>query len=140
MTKAQRLFIEWVRANDPFLYQVALKKYELESGENLGGWGDFFGSLTETITSVAPKLMELDSQKKILKAQLKRANSNLPPLDTQNYQPVVPIGGTQLEIEQIRAANQIALENARASANTAKNGVLLAIAAGLGFILWKGRR
>ena len=137
---AKQQFIDWVKTNDPFLYQVALKKYSLESGETLSGFSDFFSSLTDTVTKIAPKLMELSSQKKILDTQLKRAQANLPPLNTQEYRPVVPTGGTQLEIEQIRAANQIALENARGAANTAKNGMLLAVAGALAFMFLKGRR
>lgn len=105
--KSKKLFARWVQANDPFLFEVAKARYDLEQGENLAGFSDFFTSLTDTVKNVAPSLINLQSQKKILDIQLKRANQGLPPLDTAQYSPVIRVA-PEITPETQRAAQQIA--------------------------------
>lgn len=107
---SKKEFARWVKQNDPFLYQVAVERYKMETGESgLAGIGDFFNSVINTVKEVAPSIVNLQSQKKILDIQLKRAEQNLPPLDTTQYSPVVRIA-PEITPETQRAAQEIATQ------------------------------
>lgn len=105
---AQKQFVEWVKHNDPFLYQVALERYKLT--QQMGGFADFFSQLTNTVKEVAPTLINLQSQKKILDVQVKRAEQNLPPLDTTQYSPVIRVA-PEITPATEQAAKNIAVES-----------------------------
>lgn len=131
--QAKRQFVEWVKNNDPFLFEVAKARYDLEQGDNLNGIADFFTTLTDTVKNVAPSLINLQSQKKILDIQLKRANQGLPPLDTAQYSPVIRVA-PEITPETQRAAQQIAQQTVATGAQKLMlpmallgGGILLAV-------------
>ena len=132
MTKNQIAFVQWFKQNDPFLYEVALKRGEIES-QGVGGWGDIFKNITDTIKDVVPKLVETRNSKKILDAQLKRAQNNLPPLVIKDYTPSVP------HTQVTDTATTTVAQNA---VNQSSNNTMMLAAAGLGamFLFMKKRR
>lgn len=102
---AKRSVINWIKRNDPNIYRLAVKKHGLRKGlkvrqlsgiddsdiESLGGVSDFFSTLTETVKQVVPAVTQYKAQNKILNAQLDRAKRGLPPLNVEDYSPVMRI-------------------------------------------------
>ena len=131
MNNNQVAFIKWFKQNDPFLYEVAVKRGELES-QGVGGWGDIFKNITDTIKDVVPKLVETRNSKKILDAQLKRAQNNLPPLEIKNYVPSVP--HTQVTDTATTTVAQNAVNNSKS------NMMMMGAAGLLGMFLFMKKR
>lgn len=121
-TQADVAFAKWLQVNDPFLFQVAKKRAEIQKGGSLAGmgfltdinWGDLAKSAIETVKSVAPSLVQYKAQSKILKTQLKRAEQGLPPMDASQYAPTVNIA-PEITPETEAAATRIATESLRGS-------------------------
>lgn len=101
--KGQEMAINWVRDNDPKLYELAAKRHALQQGKAaiyglsgydadefvaMNGIADFFKTLSTTVQNVLPQAIQYKTQKDILKAQLKRGEQGLPPLDVMDYSPV----------------------------------------------------
>lgn len=100
---AGRAFIDWLKKNDPFLFEVAMARHAKQTaqGRQLGfiDFGNFdIGALLkttlDTVKDVAPQVIQAKQQYDLVKAQIKRAETGLPPLDVQAYQ-VIP--GTQTQ-------------------------------------------
>jgi hypothetical protein len=92
MTAAQQQLIMWLKQKDPFLYDVAMKNYSLKTGDTgLGGIGDFdFSKFVGSLTSAAAKVASEVANIKVLNANVKRAQSGLPPIPAEAYQPSNP--------------------------------------------------
>ena len=86
--QAQAEFVKWVKAKDPALYQLAIKR--AQKSATLGGIFDVFTSVVNTVKDVAPKVFELSQQKKILDLQIDQAKAGMAPLNV-NYTPTVPV-------------------------------------------------
>lgn len=85
--------LHWVKRNDPVLYKTALKRH-LQARKGLSGVGgisDFFTTLVDTAKTAVPIVTQYKAQGKILKAQLKRAEQGLPPLQVDDYSPVLRV-------------------------------------------------
>lgn len=135
---AKMKFVQWLKENDPALYVVVKKRLEMEKAQNgLGNVDEqkpsIWQTITQTIKDVAPTLVQLPFQKKLLDAQMKRAEQGLPPLNVDDYTPTMKIGAT-ITPENEQALTRIAQE-------TAKSGIaesfqkILPFAAG-GLLLW----
>jgi hypothetical protein len=135
MSNAKKSLAQWVKNNDPFLFEVAKARYALEQG-GLSGFSDFFTSLTDTIKDVAPSLINLQSQKKILDIQLKRANQGLPPLETAQYSPVIRVA-PEITPATEQAAKNIAVESLKGGFKSM--APLLAVGGLLAFLLLRRR-
>lgn len=83
---AKRAFVEWLKAKDPALYEMALRR--VARAQKLNGFLDIFTSVVSTVKDVAPKVVEMRNQSKILKAQIKAAQAGQPPLSIP-YTPIV---------------------------------------------------
>lgn len=103
---SKQAFVAWMRQNDPFLYNIAVKRAAIANGQTMGDIMDLFTALTDTVEKIAPKVMELGAQKKILDVQLARAKNGLQPLQT-TYSPTVGVGVVNTPQYQ-QLANQIA--------------------------------
>jgi hypothetical protein len=101
--KAQEAVINWVRNKDPKVYELAAKRHALQQGSAaiyglegyeaddfvaMNGIADFFKTLSTTVQNVLPQAIQYKTQKDILKAQLRRGEQGLPPLDVADYSPV----------------------------------------------------
>jgi len=135
---AKEKFVEWLKENDPAIYVVVKKRLEMEKAKNGLGNADetrpsIWQTITQTIKDVAPTLVQLPFQKKLLDAQMKRAEQGLPPLNVDDYTPTLKIGTT------ITPENEAALT--RIAQETAKSGLaetftkVMPYAAG-GLLLW----
>jgi hypothetical protein len=102
--RSGREFLTWLKKNDPFLFEVTMRRHKEQSkgDRQLGFLGiDFssfdIGSILKTAASVvkdvAPTVIQSKQQYDLLKAQVKRAETGLPPLDVNAYS-VIP-GTTQ---------------------------------------------
>lgn len=141
MTQASNIaFAQWVKTNDPFLFEVAKKRFELKKtgmnglGLSLSDFniGDFAKSLMSTVKEVAPGLVQYKTQTKILKTQLKRAEKGLPPLQTSEYAPTLNVSA-EITPEMEAAALRVA----QSSVGSGLNTILpyAAVAALVGFML-----
>lgn len=139
--QAKTQFVNWVRKNDPFLYAVAKKRAELVKSDELNGIdiGGFFNNLVDTVKSIAPTVITYQGQKKILDVQIQRARNGLPPLDSSQYTPTVKVEA-QLTPENERAAQRIAINTVKESAQGMQKYMLIGIAGVLAYVLLKGRR
>jgi hypothetical protein len=93
MNSAQQRMINWVKQNDPFLYDVAMKNYQMKtanSGLN-GVFDNFdFGKFVGSLTSAAAKVANQAANIKVLNENIKRAKQGIPPITTDAYQPSNP--------------------------------------------------
>lgn len=96
LTPSQLKTIEWIRVNDPFLYQLAQKRFEIKREKGMAGLGEvvapnksFWNTLAETAQSVLPAVINMPAQKKVLDIQMKRAEQGLPPIDAAAYIPPI---------------------------------------------------
>lgn len=93
MTPAQQKMINWVKQNDPFLYDVAMKNYQMKTGNGgLNGVFDNFdfGKFVGSLTSAAAKVANEAANIKVLNENIKRAKQGIPPITTASYQPSNP--------------------------------------------------
>ena len=137
-------FVKWLRDNDPFLFNVAVKRHQMLT-QNVGGLGFSFSDLnfadiattiTDTVKSVAPALVQYKAQSKILKMQLDRARQGLPPADVETYTPVIKTE-VSASPEMERAATRVAQESIRTGFGEFSKLMPLIIIGGLGFALLK---
>lgn len=106
MSNSKQAIINWFKRNEQGLYKIAVKRHAMENNQpavyglsgyeekqitQLNGIGDFFETLTKTVKDVVPAVVQYKTQNKILKAQLKRGEQGLPPLDVQDYSPVLRV-------------------------------------------------
>lgn len=102
-TRSQAEYIDWMKHNEPVIYNLAVKRHALKNGQqaifglseyvplSAIDFGSFFSTLSETVTKAVPSLIALKSQKDILAAQLARAKQNLPPLNVADYAPIIKV-------------------------------------------------
>ncbi len=140
MTQAQQKVIAWFKTNDPFLYEVARKRYELESGNTMAGVGDFFSSLADTVKNVGSSILQYQSQKDLVELQIERAKNNLPPLDSATYIPSVQTNNGELSVANTNAASSLALKSVQEEAAKMKQYFLIAGAAAVAYAVMRGRR
>jgi len=96
LTPAQLSFLHWLRSYNPTLYAQAVdsanRSVARGSRGMLSGLGSWWSSLTSAVSSigsavagaagtVAPALLQYQTQKKVLGVQLARAQQGLQPLD-----------------------------------------------------------
>lgn len=117
-TQAKIAFAKWLQENDPFLFEIAKKKAQLQKAGTIDGlgfltninWGDLAKSAVDTVKNIAPSLVQYKAQSKLLKTQLKRAEQGLPPLNAEQYAPTVKIA-PEITPETEAAAARIATES-----------------------------
>ena len=144
-------FVEWVKYNDPVLYNVAVKAHALKNGvQAIHGLADYepmgaidlgamFNTVVDVFGKVVPSVVALRSQKDILKAQLERAKQGLPPMKVEDYAPVIGVDakiGKDAEDALVRVATQTTDNTLQ------KYGIYLAggVIALMFFMRKKGRR
>ena len=119
-TKAKRLYIKWMKDNEPFLYRVGIKKAQLKN-QSLSGtmgainWSGIFTNIGETVKQLAPAALQYKQQRKLLDVQVKRAEQGLPPLDVQDYAPAVRIE-PQINEETEQAITRVAQQSVKTGA------------------------
>ena len=121
--QSKQEFINWMRQNQPFIFEIALERANLldqglgNISENVTG---FFNNLVDTVKNVAPQYINFRQQKKLLDIQINRAKNNLPPLDADKFTPAIKIAPviTQETAEQAK-------EIARKSISDNSNKLLL---------------
>jgi len=134
--QAQESFINWVKVNDPMLYEIAKARFQLKN-EGLSGIADFFKELVTTVKEVAPSIVNMQAQKKILDVQVNRAKQGLPPLETAQYTPAIRVEPV-INADTQRAAQEIAVKTVQQGIGELK--VPLLLGAGLiAFMLLKKR-
>lgn len=145
--QSQREFIEWVRRNDPFLYGVGQKVYDMtEAGTELGfiNIGGLFRSigtaathLGKTAANIAPKILQYRQQKRVMDMQIKRAEQGLPPANVQDYTPAVKIA-PEITPEAERAMTNVAVKTVRETTSGAAKWLIPGI--GIALLLMGRRR
>lgn len=140
MTQAKQATIAWFKKNDPFLYEIARKRYELESGNTMSGFGDFFSSLADTVKNVGSSILQYNSQKDLVELQIERAKNNLPPLDSATYVPSVATSNGQLTSENTNAAQALAVKSMQEEAAKMKQYFMLAAGGAILYAVMRGRR
>lgn len=116
-TQAKIAFAKWLQENDPFLFEIAKKKAQLQKAGTIDGlgfltninWGDLAKSAVDTVKNIAPSLVQYKAQSKVLKTQLKLAEQGLPLLKAEQYDPYAPTVKVTPETEA--AAARIATES-----------------------------
>lgn len=136
-------FVQWVKQNDPFLYQIAIERYKLKNaGQGLGfDWGSIggvFNQLVTTVKEVAPSVVNMQAQKKILDLQIKRAEQGLEPLNVDQYTPAVRVEPV-ITPETQQAAKNIATETIKQGIGEIKLPLLLLGGGILAAFLMRGR-
>lgn len=140
---AQQAYIEWVKQNDPFVYQIALERYKLKQ-QGLGSTapqpttGGFFSSLIDTVKNVIPAVLSYKQQSKVMNMQIERAKNNLPPIDASAYAPVVKVEAA-ITPESEAAAKRIAMETVRNGIGDMKPWLFGGMAV-MAFLFYKSRR
>ena len=114
---AKKQFIKWFKRREPFLFNVAKHRFNLRNpGLNgnmeMAGISEIFTGIVDTVKNVAPSLIQLSSQKKILDMQIKRAEQGLPPLDAAQYSPTIKVEAA-ISPESEEAAKRIAIETSK---------------------------
>jgi hypothetical protein len=151
MPNAKVQFIEWLKVNQPDLYNVAVKTHALKNGQMaihgitdfqpLGAidFGSFFSTVTDVVGKIAPSVIAARSQRDIVKIQLERAKQGLPPMNTSDFAPVVKVQ-TDITRDNEDALTRIATSTADNTLQ--KYGVYIAggLVALLFFMRKKGRR
>lgn len=148
--KAKSAVINWIKANDPNLYALAVKRHALQNSranvyalseieedaiENLSGVADFFKTMGTTISSVIPQAIQYKTQKDILKAQLKRGEQGLPPFDVRDYSPVLRVS-PDFSPESEAALTRMAIQ----TTGTGINKILPFAIGGIALVLLLRRR
>lgn len=149
--QSSKAFIDWLKVNDPFLYAVAMRASQLKSSSKseLGffdlssiNFTDLLKSAGTVIKDVAPKVVELRAQTKILDANLKRASQGLAPLE-QGYVSTVPAYNPNNPTpDQQRLIDQLAKQSLRSPASTQSSLIsfLPWVALGLGGFYFISKR
>lgn len=151
-TIAQRQVAKWIRHNDGAVFNLAVKRHALKKGKKaifglsgveedsiteLSGFSDFFTTLTQTVKEVIPTVVQYRTSNKILEAQLKRGEQGLPPLNVQDYSPVLRVSPTfdpQSEAALTRVATQTA------GSTIQRFALPIALGAGALFLLLRKKR
>jgi hypothetical protein len=143
--RAKKQFAVWLKRNDPFLYRVAEKRFNLikrRSGQLSGPLDflnkDFFSTIADTVKTVAPSIFQIQSQKKILDVQLERARQGLPPLQTSEYAPTIKVAA-EITPEMEAAANRVAVQSVREAMPSMERWFFVAIGVGAYLMLKKKR-
>lgn len=93
---SEKLFIKWVKKNNPVLYRAALaQNNNTLNGDEEASNSNWFDKITDTISNLAPKYLQYKQQKKVMSMQIKRAKSGLPPANVADYAPVIK---TQIDL------------------------------------------
>jgi hypothetical protein len=91
MTVNQYLFMQWTAKTYPQLYHFIVGN---PRETTLAGWGDVISNGLKSLLSEAPKLaatyLATKAQADALKANVKRAEQNLPPIDPATGQVITP--------------------------------------------------
>jgi hypothetical protein len=140
---SKRQFALWLKKHDPFLYRVAEKKYRLKQSGQLSGVADlfnkdFFSTIADTVKTVAPSIFQIQSQKKILDVQLKRAEQGLPPLQAADYAPTIKVAA-EITPEMEAAAGRIATQSVREAMPNMERWFFVAMGVGA-YLMLKKRR
>lgn len=124
--QAKQLFIDWVKHYEPGLYKVAVKSQALKRGEpaiygmsaieeehyeSMAGIADMFKSIGDSLIKVAPAVIQYKTQSKILNTQLKRAEMGLPPMQVEDYAPVIRVS-PEFDPESEAALTRMATQTA----------------------------
>lgn len=85
-------FLRWVKNYSPDVYSAVVERDGLGVADAavVPATG-FWANLTATFKDVMPTLTQTYAQRKIFKAQMKRAERGLPPLKTAEYAPTVRV-------------------------------------------------
>lgn len=134
---SKQAFIEWVKNNDPFIYNLAVGRYKAKQS-GLSGTADFFSSLTDTIKNVVPAVMNYRQQNKIMDVQIQRAKQGLPPLETSQYAPVIKVE-TAITPESEAAAKRIGVDLVKQGVGDMKP-IFFGGLALMAFLFYKNRR
>lgn len=120
--ESQQEFINWVRQNQPFIFEIAKERANLLD-QGLGNISDnvtgFFNNLVDTVKNVAPQYINFRQQKKLLDIQINRAKNNLPPLDADKFTPAIKIAPV-ITPETAEQAKEIARKSIAESFNANK--------------------
>lgn len=141
---AKKQFIKWFKQREPFLFNVAKHRFKLRrpglhgNDMEMAGISEIFTGIVDTVKNVAPSLIQLSSQKKILDMQIKRAEQGLPPLDASQYSPTIKVEAA-ISPESEEAAKRIALETTRQGASELKPLFFGALILGAMLLLRKKR-
>lgn len=111
-------FAKWLQKNDPFLFRVAVARAKQEKAKkaNLHGisdmfsginWADLSKTVVDTVQKTAPSLIQFKTQAKLLKLNMERAKSGLPPVNSSDYAPTVKIA-PEITPESEAAINRMA--------------------------------
>lgn len=128
---SKSMFISWLKDHDPGLYKLAIYRAKLQQGEGLGAWTDIFSSIVNTVKEVAPSVVNMQAQKRILDLQIERARAGQPPADVADYTPAIKIS-PEISAESEESLKRIAVETVRQGVGDMKNvffiggGLLLA--------------
>lgn len=93
LTTTQQQFVNWLRVNEPIVFQSAKNAANnavgLSAADTAEGnwWDSFVGAAKQLV----PVIVQAKSQKKILDVQLRRAQQGLPPLDAGQIAPTVRV-------------------------------------------------
>lgn len=87
MNIAQEQFVEWVRTNQPTLYEATIARIGVGASDQQSWWQSFIGAAKELV----PVVVSARSQKRLLDVQMKRAQRGLPPLNTAQIAPTVRV-------------------------------------------------
>ena len=87
MNTAQSQFVEWVRVNQPTLYEATIARVGVGAADQQSWWQSFVGAAKELV----PVVVSARSQKRLLDVQMKRAQRGLPPLNTAQIAPTVRV-------------------------------------------------
>lgn len=85
--QAKRDFINWIKTEYPFTYEIAMKRLSMQQNE-MGAFDSLtkiFDAVADTAKNVAPTFLKYKQQKKLLNIQLERARAGQPPLDATQY-------------------------------------------------------
>lgn len=98
MNTAQQQFVEWVRVNQPTLYEATIARIGVGESDQKTWWQSFVGAAKELV----PVVVSARSQKRLLDVQMKRAQRGLPPLNTAQIAPTVRVqAGLTPEIKKM---------------------------------------
>lgn len=102
LTQSEVQFMNWLKTYEPTVYALAAKRFAIKTGGKevyglsgyeggISGLDDFMSTITDTIKNVLPAVVQYKSQNKILDAQLQRAKMGMPPLNVEDYSPVMRV-------------------------------------------------
>ena len=143
---AKKKFVDWIKQKDPTLYKMAVARVnrhakKKQSVGGLAGFLDIFNGVVSTIKDVAPAIVDMKNQSKILDAQIKAAQAGQPPLNV-TYTPIVQ-NPNSAQAQNLVAAGT-AYNPPASSYSTGFGGInptlLFLPLAALGFFLLRGKK